>query len=169
VKYIAVLTQGQVAIGIDAATFDDALGVIGLSPRHIDHGIVRRGIGIALYEFGLYIPATRQQFFSIDRKLYAGSAILYGVGASGETIDLDLDPTMFRFYSDVPEIERAIARGEIDRPIFAAGGEVLWRWPEPRPDLDAAVDRMAAAINDLRRLVIDGDTIVRSSTEEPHV
>jgi len=159
-KYVAVLVEGRVAVELDQPTFADALSAVGLSLNHIDHGMVRPGVGIAVYEFGLYVPAKRQRFFSIDRKLYAGTALLYGVDARGETVDLASDSVAVRFYADLPEIERAIARGQIDRPVFAAGGEVLWRWPEPRPDLDAAIERMAGAINDLRRLVIDGDTII---------
>lgn len=159
-KFVAALAQGKVAVEFEAATLDDALAAVGLSPRHVDHGTVRLGVGIVVYEFGLYVPAARQQFFSIGRHLYAGTALLYGVGDAGETVDIAFDPAEVRWYASTDEIERAIAARSIDRPIFAAGGEVLWRWPEPRPDIDAAVERMAAAINDLRRLVIDGDTMI---------
>lgn len=95
---------------------------------HVDHGMVAPGIGIIVYQYGLLEGAG--PYFALDRQLYAGDAILYGVDQAGETIDMPPRlPIAAPLWLDTKEdVERAIRKGLVDRPQTAVNGAVLWQW-----------------------------------------
>jgi hypothetical protein len=150
----------------DFATIEDAERAAGLTPGAIDHGTVTRGLGIIVSEYGLFDPPDRQHYFSIDRRLYAGGAVLYRVDSRGITIDLEFGGRWFgSWYADAGEVEQAIREGAIERPQQGFGELIVWRWPGPRPDGEqmqkAIVDALAAG----KDVVIDGDTVL--TAKEP--
>jgi hypothetical protein len=106
----------------------------------VDHGVVTRGakggVGIVVSEFGLFEPKETQGYFAIGQRLYAGIAVLYGFDAYGETTDLDGLPDV-RWFDDAADVERSITMKLIMRPSMAANGQLIWQWPEPKPDFSA--------------------------------
>jgi hypothetical protein len=115
---------------IDAPELHEALNLAGLTPHEIDHGVVTHGIGIVVYEFGLFVPPTEQRYFAVGKGLYAGTAVLYGYDERGETVDLAIWPPP-RFFGSIDAIEQAIAADEIVRPRIAIDSTVTWEWPQP--------------------------------------
>ena len=99
-----------------------------LSTSNVGHGSVAPGIGIIVYQYGLLEGAG--PYFALDRQLYAGDAILYGVDQAGETIDMPPRlPIAAPLWLDTKEdVERAIRKGLVDRPQTAVNGAVLWQW-----------------------------------------
>jgi hypothetical protein len=127
---------------VETESLDEAKKLAGLDPDKVDHGVIWRdfrvgGISIVVYEFALYLPAERARYFAIGQSLYVGQAVLYGFDVAGETIDLSELPPVF-FLRDAAEVERAIATGQITRPIVALNDDVIWRWPEPCWDAEIA-------------------------------
>jgi hypothetical protein len=116
---------------VDCVSGRDAYAMAGLSPKHVDHGIVSHDIGIVVYEFGLFTPPSEQSYFAINLRLYAGVAVLYGMNDVGETISLRAVPPI-SFFQDAKAVERNIALGLVDRPRIAINGVVTWEWPQPR-------------------------------------
>jgi len=116
---------------IDADDFNSALRAAGLQPGEVDFGALSRHLHIAVYEFGMYLPLLEQKFFSLGRNLYVGNAVLFACDDVGETVSLPALPSVM-FYKGATEVERAIHRGEIDRPRVALNDAVLWQWPQPR-------------------------------------
>jgi hypothetical protein len=137
---------------VEAANLDEAKRAVGLDPRQVDHGVVWRdlrsgGVSIVVYEFGLFVNQDRQRYFAINNQLFAGTAVLYGFDAAGETVDLRELPPVY-FFGNAGEVERAIARRQINRPVLAVNDEVLWRWPEPPPaDIAARMEEHDATLS----------------------
>jgi len=77
---------------VDAAGMKEAEEAAGLEAGHVDFGSVARGVGIVVFEFGLFDPPDKQRYFSINGGLYAGKAVLYAYGDDGETIDIEVWP-----------------------------------------------------------------------------
>ena len=102
---------------------------------NVDHGVVLKletlTIGIAVYEFSLYVPPEKQSYFAINGKLYAGNAIVYAEDESGP-IDLPDIPKV-AFMPGVSAVERSIALGLVERPQLLVDGLVIWQWPQPCP------------------------------------
>jgi hypothetical protein len=119
----------------DADQSWEAVMRAGIDHTHTDHGIVQRstngGIGVIVYEFGLYVDPTKQSFFAIDGNLYAGNAVLYAFGAHGETIDMGMPPNI-KFFDSIAEIESHIRLGKLNRPTMSLNGQVMWQWPQAR-------------------------------------
>lgn len=117
----------------DLPDFDAALRAVGLAPGHVDHGSLSPWLAYAVDEFGLFVPPEEQSYFALPGgALGAGNAVLYAVGDRGETVDLLQLPPL-RFYGRGRlEVERAITRCEVARPVMSVNGVVLWKWPEPR-------------------------------------
>ena len=159
--FLIVLPSHRTAELYHCGDMDDALIAAGLSPRHVDHGAVWRNLGIVVSEYGLFEPPAKQDYFSIDRRLYAGPAVLYAHDDHGRTVDYEYAGRWFgRWYANGLEIEAAIMRGEIDRPTIALDGKVTWRWPAPRPKTNLS-DQVAAALAEGRSVLIDGDTLIQ--------
>jgi hypothetical protein len=113
------------------ATLNEAMIAAGLEPGHVDFGSVGENISIVVFEFGLFLPREKARFFSIQRALFVGNAVLFGHDQRGETVDLPSPPPVM-FYRDHLAVEQAINWNQIDRPQIAVNGTVLWRWPEAR-------------------------------------
>lgn len=101
----------------------------GLDPYAVDHGVVAPGIGIVVFEYGLFVEPQQQSYFAINGHLYAGCAALYGFDDEGETVDLDKIPEI-QWMDSVEHIEREIAAGRVKRPQIAVNGKVQWQWPQ---------------------------------------
>jgi hypothetical protein len=146
----------------DFADVDAAELAAGLTPGAVDHGTVARRVGIIVSEYGLYEHPAAQHYFSIDRRLYAGPAVLYQTDSRGVTIDLEFGGRWFgTWYANADAIEEAIAAGKIDRPQVGIGDAVVWRWPAPKPDLSRMTTIMAERLAKGETVVIDGDTIIK--------
>lgn len=48
---------------------------LGLNPRAVDHGSFQKGLGYVVYEFGLFDPPERQNYFAVGRSLIAGNCV----------------------------------------------------------------------------------------------
>ena len=115
---------------IEADDIKDAEKQAGLNPGELDFGSFYRGLGYCVYEFGLMQPPDKTKYCSYKKTLIAGNAVLYGVDERGETIDFELSmlhsPIVFM---NGDEVEEAISKGQVHRPIMAVNEEVLWSWP----------------------------------------
>jgi hypothetical protein len=150
---------------VDVASFEDALREARLTFGAIDHGTVTipteqgAGIGIAVSELSLFVAPASQSYFAIDRRLYAGGAVLYGFDSGGgHTVDVPALPLTIHWLHDGDAAETAIRIGSVIRPVMGHGADVLWRWPEPRPseaERDAFMARVMARGD---TIIIDGDT-----------
>jgi hypothetical protein len=121
---------------IEGVTFDSVIEAqesIGL--HGVDHGVICRGLGYCVYEFGLFVPVAEQHYFGIGGQLIAGPAVFYGYDQAGETIDLRVSefPDV-RFFLGINDVENAIHIGEVERPFMAVNGVELWHWPQPAPE-----------------------------------
>jgi hypothetical protein len=116
---------------VDCVSPQDAKALAGL--KNVDHGVVAPGIMIMVYEFGLYTPPSEQAYFAIGTRLYAGTAVLYGVNRGGETVSLQGIPPV-SFFQNARAVERNIALGLVDRPRTTVNDVVIWEWPQPRKE-----------------------------------
>jgi hypothetical protein len=117
-------------------TLDEAKKSAGLAG--VDHGILmhspRSSIGYCVYEYGMFVPADEQDYFSIGELLIAGPAVFYGIGEYGDAIDLQkADFPHVRWYYDSNDVEAAIQCNEIARPMMSVNTDVIWQWPDPQP------------------------------------
>lgn len=123
-KALEVVSSDDIDVAYEAA---------GLQRGHVDFGTVRQlsngyTLNIIVYEYGLMKPPEQGRYFSIDRYLYEGSAVLFLADETGETVPCKVKvPVMF--YRSHVEVEAAIQRGEINRPECLINGELIWRWP----------------------------------------
>lgn len=149
---------------VDADTLQDAEAMVGLNPNGTDHGSVARGLGIVVYEFGLYEKGLG--YFSIAGRLYTGGAVLYAYGDGGYTVDIEELPEI-DWLRDEAAVELSISAGLIVRPRVAVGDTVYWQWPNPKPDLEKVVQENTKVLTQDGggTVLIDGDTAV--STKKP--
>lgn len=160
-KFAVVLPAEKRITVVDVPDLRDAIRRAGLEPGAVDHGHVFRGLGVVVGEHGLYVPPAEQSYFSISRRLYAGNAVLYATNDAGDTVDYDHGGRWFgEWFDDAAGVEVAVAAGRVERPTLAVGADVVWRWPEPRPDLDAAVDKIADSLVSGKTVVVDGDVVL---------
>jgi hypothetical protein len=122
----------QETLVVDCVSQRDAYKMAGLSPTQIDHGMIVPGLGIVVYEFGLYTPPSKQSYFAINGRLYAGVAVLYAMNKEGETVSLQALPPVV-FMPNAAAVERSIELGLVDRPKTTVNGQVIWEWPQPQP------------------------------------
>jgi hypothetical protein len=131
---------------INAPNWADAAKQTGLESGHIDHGMLVRdrdgGIAYFCYQFAMFVPVEKQRYFSIGRRLIAGSALIYAFNEAGEERDLVEMPPII-FYRDAAQVEKAIAAGNIDRPTMTINGQQIWAWPQ-LPDDAGILERMRA-------------------------
>ena len=138
VKYVIVDPRHRSASIVDASDGTIAMRRAGLSPAAVDHGTVveaagrQPGVGIIVAEGGMFEPPAAQSYFAIDRRLYAGAAVLYGFDTEGRTVDLNYFPAP-TWLRNQTQVEIAIAIGTVERPEMAFKGNVYWHWPQPRP------------------------------------
>jgi hypothetical protein len=118
--------------GIDGKDF----GTIWMPHSQYD----RAGLSIVVYEFGLLKenpttkePIVQQPMFAINRRLYAGNAVLFSFNESGETISLSLPEQEITnsiiWLKNREEAEMAIMIGLVERPVFSIDGNVISSWP----------------------------------------
>jgi hypothetical protein len=102
---------------------------------NVDHGVMSRGVGYVVYEYGFFTPVAEQSYCSIAGRLIAGACVLYGFDELGETVDLMASAVPdVRWYLGANDVEAAIERGEVQRPIIALNGKEEWHWPQPAPE-----------------------------------
>ncbi|HEY2242729.1 MAG TPA: hypothetical protein VGH47_00725 [Xanthobacteraceae bacterium] len=135
-RFLVVDAEHRTVRLVEADDPQHVYELAGLDALHVDHAIVARsnelglGIGIAVFEHGLFAPPAATFYFSIGRQMYAGNAVLYAFDAAGETISMPRSPPPVMFYRSYREVEAAIARDEIDRPQTMMNGAAIWAWPE---------------------------------------
>jgi hypothetical protein len=117
---------------VDCVSESDAYKIAGLSSARVDHGVIVPGIGIVIYEFGLFTPPSEQSYFAINGHLYAGVAVLYAFNKEGRTVSLQAVPPVV-FMPNAEAVERSIQLGLVQRPQITVNGETIWEWPQPRP------------------------------------
>jgi hypothetical protein len=139
-KYVVVDPAKKTVQTVNLDTFAAAMRTVGL--KNVDHGSLTRHLAYCVDEYGMYKKTQDQHYFSIGPVLFAGGAVLYEVDDAGETIDIKKEPPVC-FYRDANEVERAITLKQIKRPIVAVGNDLIWQWPQPKPDLSAVSTRMA--------------------------
>jgi len=130
-RYAVIDPQKRTLRAIDASSFDVALDVAGLADVGRDHGLVNRSLGIVVHEYGLYEPPDQQHYFALGSKLFAGKALLYAFDERGKTIDLTQCPEPV-FFASPAAVEEAIDAGQIERPMKALNGRIVWQWSEQK-------------------------------------
>jgi hypothetical protein len=139
-NFIAIDPRQRTVKFVEAKTLTETYPAVGLDLGEVDHGTVLRdadgsGAAIVVYQYSLYIPPEEAYYFSLGRTLYSGGAILYAFDSKGDTCDFKTiadAPPPIMFYKDHHQVEAAIQRNEIARPITAVNDEVLWKWPDKR-------------------------------------
>ena len=132
-QYVLINPILRATLGRSYASLQDAEVAAGLDPGKVDHGMISRSIGYVVYEYGLFVPPAEQHYFAIGKTLVAGPAVLYGVNAWGEGVDLwqSTIPDV-RWFLGANDVEAAIEAGDIIRPQTSVNGLVTWQWPEAR-------------------------------------
>lgn len=131
IKVGLIDAKNKTATLAHVASMEHAKQAVGLG-ADTDHGIVYPGIGIIVDGHGLYKDPRDQHYFSIGRRMYAGSAVLFAFDEAGNNIDLTkLGVVMF--YDDYKKAEADMRAGTIERPTVTINGSVIWKWPAPRP------------------------------------
>ena len=134
-QYVIVDPKKRTVTSITCDSIFDAERAAGLNPGEVDHGSLSRRVGYVVYQFGAFVPPSEQSYCSIAGHLIAGPAVFYGCDEGGETVDLRKSELPdVRWYLEVNDVEAAIERDEIVRPIIAVNGIVLWEWPQPAPE-----------------------------------
>lgn len=133
-QFVVINPQRRQIVAVNHPALHDVIAITDLDPSNVDHGMLSRHIGYVVHEFGLFVPAERQFYFRFGNRLIAGTAVLYGVGDRGETIDLrrsTLPPVTF--YLGINDVEASIEHGEIVRPSIFVNGKMIWQWPQAAP------------------------------------
>jgi hypothetical protein len=133
-KYVLVLPMQKSVLSVECKEMEEALELAKLDGVGLDHGVVLPGMGIVVYEFGMYEPVEKLGYFSIGKRLYAGNAVLYGYSQrDGIDTSLETVPEVV-FYATAEAVERAIENGSIDRPHISVNDELIWEWPQGMPE-----------------------------------
>lgn len=134
-KFIVVHPEHQIVRRVEERQLRDAVRGAGLDPAKTDHGMASRKAGYVVDEFGLFKPAAKQHYFSIEGRLIAGAAVFYGIDEAGETIDMlpDMLPSVTFYLRGASDVEVAIALGRVIRPAITVNGDQVWEWPQPAP------------------------------------
>ena len=132
-RFVVVDPRKRIVEGVSFDSLREAQAYAGLG--HVDHGVIVKGLGYVVDEFGMFTPVSQQKYFGLFGTMIAGPAVFYAYDEAGDTIDLRRSefPDV-RFYLGVNDVEAAIDRGEIERPFMAVNGVELWHWPQPAPD-----------------------------------
>lgn len=132
-RYVIVKPKTREVYANNFDTIQDAMVDAGLEPHAVDMGVLARGLGYVVYEYGLFDPPSQTSYCGIAGRLIPGPTVLYGFDEAGETIDLRRSEIPdVAFYLGVNDVEAAIDRNEIERPEISVNGAVLWQWPQPR-------------------------------------
>jgi hypothetical protein len=131
-RFAIVKPQEQKVEYVDHTELLEVLPLAGLSFGSVDFGQLSDRDAIVVYEFSLFVSPIKQHYFSIDHRLYAGNAVIYGFDEEGVTVDCNDVPAIV-WFNRVAEIEFCIWQGSLIRPQMMVNGEVFWRWPNPAP------------------------------------
>jgi hypothetical protein len=156
-KYVIVDPAKKTVQTVNVDTFETAKAIVGL--KMVDHGSLTKHLAYCVDEYGLYKDPRDQNYFSIGPILFAGGAVFYEVDDMGETINIKKEPPVM-FYRDASQVEHAITLKQVIRPTVAVNGDVLWRWPQKKPDLSIVLKRMSEELAQGRAVKIDDTTIV---------
>jgi hypothetical protein len=135
-RFVVVNPFARKIEAVETETLIDAQTLAGLG--NVDHGVLGRGphfsIGYVVDEFGLFVPVSEQKYFGTCGVLIAGTAVFYGFDQAGETVSIRRSefPDV-TFYLGINDVEAAITREEVERPVIAVNGMVIWEWPNPAP------------------------------------
>jgi hypothetical protein len=129
--FVVIDAKRKVVHKVNCENLATAQRIADVPWRETDHGVVRPGIGITVYEFGMYVSPSEQHYFGLEGKLYAGNAVLYGFDPGGYERDM-VDVPVVMFFDNAEHVEKAIKDKVIERPQMSVNGEVLWQWPNPR-------------------------------------
>lgn len=148
-RFIIVNVADKTVTVEDHRDLDDAKRAAGLKPKETDHGSFGRGFGYVVYEYGLFDPTDQARYCRAGNTLISGNMVVYAYDEMGETIDVSDDafkafaPNV-AFFVDANEVETAIKRGIVRRPHMVRGDEVLWQWPQPKPEFMSDDDETSA-------------------------
>jgi hypothetical protein len=140
-KFVIIKPAERTVEDVEAAEPHDVFERVGLERLRTDSGIIGRpsekhaGVGIFVFEFGMFIDPAEQHYFAFGSKLFAGNAVLYGFDEAGETIDVlpaKNIRSIITWFSDCHAVEHAIRTGQITRPQLVVNGVKEWQWPERR-------------------------------------
>ena len=131
-KFVVINPKKRTVETVRCESLIDAQTAAGLG--NVDHGMLARRIAYVVDEFGLYANPLTQSYSGIAGRLIAGVSILYGIDEAGETVDLMKSQVPdVTFFLGVHDVEAAIERGEIIRPVSSFNGQEFWHWPQPAP------------------------------------
>jgi hypothetical protein len=121
-----------------------ALGSVGLSVEGSDAGLLRPGLGYAIGSWALV--GDPRTYYAIEGKLLNGPVVLFGRTADGRT-DGAPKPTRLKvtWFAGVADVEAAIAKGDVVRPVRTFDGEVTWAWDGRTMDPEEARASAASA------------------------
>ena len=132
-KFILIDAAARTANIEDHRNLAMAEAAVGLDPKAVDHGTLRRGLGYTVFEFSLFVPAETQHYFAIGSILFAGNCVIYAYDQSGETIDVEKIDFPLHFFLHMQDVQNAIDDSMISRPEIRVNGKLHWRWPDPPP------------------------------------
>jgi hypothetical protein len=137
-KFVAIDPRDCTVKMMAAKDLNDLYNIVGLVKNQVDFACIHHSgewsLNIIVAEFGLFKPVEQGKYFSLGGQLLEGGAIIFRADEAGETVDMVAIPPVM-FYRSHVEVEQAIARGEVARPQMSVNGEVIWTWPEERPNL----------------------------------
>lgn len=136
-KFVVVDPREENAFVVSEEDLTDVETSQNIGP--VDHGILARGIGYVCFEYAMYVPKEEQRYFTIlgTRKLFAGTNIFYGYNILGHTIDLgDIrEIGDIAWLPNYQVVEEMIATGVVLRPEIRVGKSLIWKWPDPQPEM----------------------------------
>lgn len=132
-KFILINATARTVKIEDHRNLSMAEAAVGLDPKAVDHGTLRRGLGYTVFEHSLFVPAETQHYFAIGRLLIGGNCVMYAYDQAGETIDVEEIDFIVRFFAHRQDVESAIDDNLVSRPEIRVNGKLHWRWPDPAP------------------------------------
>jgi hypothetical protein len=135
-RFVIVDPKQRTIKTVDCADIIEAQDLAGLGD--VDHGMIGRnpkgGIAYCIGDQSMFEPSPAQQSYcGLAGRLMAGPLVLYAFDERGETKDLRRSEVPdVQWYLGVNDVEAAIDRNEIARPIIAVNDIILWQWPQPR-------------------------------------
>jgi hypothetical protein len=138
-EYVLVRPKQRRIETVACANFQDAQRLAGLDPMQVDFGTISRdeygaGVGIVVYELGLYEKPEKIGSFACGGQLYAGNAALFNYIAGGDSVSIRYpdDSPPITYLDSMTKVEQIIAKQLVVRPHMAVNGEMLWRWPDKK-------------------------------------
>lgn len=143
-KFIVLNPKLKTVTEIEARNL--AMAKVAADLHKVDHGSITRHLHFVVDEFGLFVEPAKQSYISLAGRLLAGNVVLYACDDGGSTIGMDhltksdswsnlwnrINPI---WLSTQDEVEASISVGSTFRPEISVNGEIIWSWPQPRPNL----------------------------------